>query len=1096
MKKKPDWNCSIPDGTFRKLNLIMKLTLLITILTVTQVFGSVYSQNARLTLNAEDKSMREVFKLIEQESNFRFFYNDEFNELNKQVSIDVTEMKIDDLLNSILNNSEVTYRILENNVIVITPVSEPLPQQVTVKGKITDASTGEPVAGANIVIEGTTNGTTSAADGTYSINVPGPQSVLIVSFIGMTTQHITVASQRVLDISLKSDLAMLEEVVVTGYGTQRKKDVTGAIAVISSRELDERPAMQFGNALEGKAAGIQVIRSSGQPQAGFSIKIRGTSSITSGSDPLYIVDGVQTYNVNEINPNDIESFTVLKDASSAAIYGSSGANGVVLITTKRGKNQKTQVNFSTSLMSSQAWKKLKVLNSSQFKDLALELGLPSIDWNYYNANTDWQNEIFRNALTQNYQMSVQGGNEKTDFYLSGSVINQQGIVLNNSVKRATFKVNLDHRVSNIFNVGTSIAYDRWTDVSVTENDRNGVITRVLDYVPIVGIWDKTNPDQYAVNPFIPDLENPVSTVYQPDQLYEHNRFHGNAFGELSILKSLKFKSLLGFEHSNGIFTSFQNPTQTSFGRSMDGIAAESHDEYNYWVSENTLNFNKGFGDHNLSVLAGFIASRESDRGLDIGSHGFGGSTAITTVTAGTVQNVPQVSIYDKSHAAFIGRLNYSYRDKYLLTSNFRADGSGQFSSANRWGYFPSFSAGWRISNESFFENVKVVNDLKLRAGWGVVGNDRANPYAWYGLVDPALYITGGSIINAYVPSTLENRALKWEKTGQFNIGIDASVLDNRITVNADYYKKKTTDLLLYVPVPASVGIPGNVALQNAGSLDNRGFEFQVSSRNIVKGALTWNTDFNINFNRNKVLNIVGTVIHSGAINPAGTTYNLSIVREGSPLGLFYGYISDGVDPATGMIKYRDLDNSSDITDADKTVIGNANPDFTYGLTNSLAYKNFTLDIFLQGVQGNDIFDATRILTESMRLGMNQSAAVLNRWKAPGDITDVPRAIKDDVTNSEPSTRYIENGSYLRVKSLTLAYNLPKPVLERLRINRFQIYVTAENLITFTKYSGFDPEVSAFNASNQDNTSKNTAPGVDYGTYPQSRDFIIGLNVTF
>lgn len=1074
----------------------MKLTFLITFLTVIHVYGSVYSQNTRLSLSVEDKSMREVFKLIEHESNFRFFYNDEFNELNKKVYLDVSNEKIDDILTAILDNSEVTYRILENNIVVITPVSEPLLQQATVKGKVTDGVTGEPLPGVNVVVAGTTVGTISGVDGNYIINVPGPQSVLIFSFVGMITERIIVGSQKEIDVSLKSDIARLEEVVVTGYGTQKKKDVTGAIAVISSKELDSRPAMQFGNALEGKAAGIQVIRPSGQPQAGFSIKIRGTSSITSGSDPLYIVDGVQTYNVHEINPNDIESFTVLKDASSAAIYGSSGANGVVLITTKRGRNQKAQVNFNASVMTSQAWKRLKVLNSTQFKDLALELGLPSIDWNYYNANTNWQDLIFRNALTQNYQMSVLGGSEKTDFYISGSVVNQEGIVLNNSVKRATFKINLDHTVSDMFKVGTSIAYDRWSDISVTENDRNGVITRILNYVPIIGIWNKQYPAQYAVNPFIPDLENPVSTVYQPDQRYGHNRFHGNAYGELGILKNLKFRSLLGFEHSNGIFTSFQNPTQTSYGRSMDGLASESHDDYNYWVSENTLSFNQKVGEHDFSLLGGFIASREGERSLDISSRGFGGSTAITTVTAGKVQSVPSIRIYEKSHAAFIGRLNYTYKDKYLLTSNFRADGSGQFSSANRWGYFPSFSVGWRISKESFLENVKAVSDLKLRAGWGIVGNDRADPYAWYGLVDPAFYITGGSVVNAYVPGTLENSALKWEKTAQYNIGLDIAFLEGRIALNADYYNKKTTDLLLYVPVPASVGIPGNTALQNAGSLNNRGFEFQISSRNISRNNFSWNTDFNINFNKNKVLNIVGTVIHSGAINPAGTTYHLSIVKEGSPLGLFYGYVSDGVDPNTGMIKYRDIDGDSEITDNDMTIIGDANPDFTYGLTNSFRYKNFTLDIFLQGVQGNDIFNATRILTESMRLGINQSEDVTRRWKNPGDVTDIPKALRNDVTNSQPSTRFIENGSYLRVKSLTLAYNLPKPVLDKIKLNRLQIYLTSENLLTLTGYSGFDPEVSAFNASTQDNTSRNAAPGVDYGTYPQSRDFIIGLNVTF
>jgi TonB-linked SusC/RagA family outer membrane protein len=978
-------------------------------------------------------------------------------------------------------------------------------QNITVKGLVKDAG-GSTLPGVNVVVKNTTSGNSTDINGNYSILVPA-DGTIVFSFVGFETQEVAVGGRTTIHITLQESIKSLSEVVVIGYGTQMKKDVTGAVAVISSKELEDRPNTQFGYSLEGKAAGVQVIRSSGQPQAGFSIKVRGTSSITSGSEPLYIVDGVQTYNTNEINPADIESFTVLKDASSAAIYGSSGSNGVILITTKRGKNQKTKVDFNTSLMTSKAWKKMSVLNSSEFKDLATELGLQEIDWDVYNANTNWQDEIFRNAITKNYQLSVTGGNENTNYYISGSLVNQEGIVLNNSVDRATFKVNLDHKASEFFKVGTSLSYDKWSDVSVSENNRNGVITRLLTAVPIIGIWDKENPDQYAVNPFIPDLENPYSTVYQPDQVYNHNRFHGNVFGEVSLLPNLKFKSLLGLEHSNGIYTSFQNPTQTSYGRSMDGLASESDSEFNYWVAENTLNYTQKVDQHDFSLLAGFVASKENARSVDISSHGFGGSTAITTVTAGTVQGVPQVSIYDKSHAAFIARLNYAFSDKYLLTSNFRADGSGQFSSDNRWGYFPSFSAGWRISSESFFKNVKNINDLKLRVGWGLVGNDNANPYAWYGLVSPAAYIFGGGVVNAYLPNTLENSALRWEKTAQFNVGLDIAFLDNRITFTTDYYNKKTSDLLLYVPIPASVGIPGNTALQNAGSLQNKGFEFQIGSRNIVNGDFKWNTDFNISFNKSEVLDIVGTTIHSGAINPAGTTYNLTYVKEGLPLGSFYGLISDGVDPATGNIIYRDingLDEAGNLTgqpdgaidDSDKTVIGNANPDFIYGLSNSLSYKNFTLDVFIQGVQGNDIFNATKILSESMRLGMNQSAAVVDRWKNPGDITDIPRAIKDDVSNSEVSSRYIENGSYLRLKSVTLGYSLPKSVISKLRISRLMVYVTSENLLTFTKYSGFDPEVSAFSASNQDNTSKNTAPGVDFGTYPQSRDFVFGLNVTF
>jgi TonB-linked SusC/RagA family outer membrane protein len=1082
----------------------MKLTTILVFVSMLQVSAIGFSQNQKVSVSLNKATLKELFSTIEKQTNFKFLYRDDILE-NIQVSMTETDLRVDDLLAKAFQNSRNTFKIIENNLIVIAAKDNIQKQKVT--GIVTDASNGDPIIGANVLVEGTTIGVVTDINGKFSLEIPKSDAVLVVSFLGYNSDRISVNGQTVLDIKLIPDIKKLDEVVVIGYGSQKKKDVTGAVAIISSKELEDRPNSQFGYSLEGKAAGVQVIRSSGQPQAGFSIKIRGTSSITSGSEPLYIVDGVQTYDTNEINPADIESFTVLKDASSAAIYGSSGSNGVVLITTKRGKNQKTKVEFNTSVMTSQAWKKMKVLNSAQFKALATELGLSSIDWSYYNADTNWQDEIFRNALTQNYQLSVTGGNDKTNYYISGSTVNQQGIVLNNSVKRATFKINLDHKVSDFFKVGTSLSYDQWTDVSVTENDRNGVITRLLTTVPIIGIWDKQSPDQYAVNPYIPDLENPYSTVYQPDQKFNHNRFHGNAFGELSLLPNLKFKSLLGVEHSNGIYTSFQNPTQTSYGRSMDGLANETDNEYNYWVSENTLNFTKKISDHDFALLAGFVTSKESSRAVSIGSHGFGGSTAITTVTPGTVQSVPQVSIYAKSHAAFIGRLNYSYKEKYLLTSNFRADGSGQFSSKNRWGYFPSFSAGWRISNEDFFRDVKVVNDLKIRAGWGIVGNDNANPYAWFGLVNPAAYVIGGSAVNAYAPNTLENNSLRWEKTAQFNVGLDIGLLDNRISIITDYYKKKTTDLLLYVPIPASVGVPGNTALQNAGSLQNQGFEFQINSKNYVGDKFKWSTDFNINFNRSKVLDIVGTTIHSGAINPAGTTYNLTLVKAGLPLGSFYGYISDGVDPATGNIKYRDIDGADangkltgkpdgKIDDSDKTIIGNANPKFTYGLSNSFSYKDFSLDIFLQGVQGNDVFNATKILTESMRLGMNQSANVLNRWEKPGDITDVPKAIKDDVTNSEVSSRYIENGSYLRVKSVTLGYNLPKSLIEKLKISRIMVYVTAENLLTLTKYSGFDPEVSAFSSKGQDNTSRNTSLGVDYGTYPQSRDFVLGLNITF
>lgn len=969
-----------------------------------------------------------------------------------------------------------------------------LAQNSTIKGTVR-SNDGTTMPGVSVVLKGTTTGTTTNIDGKYSVSAP-LNSTLIFSFIGFETTEVQVDGKTQVDVTLNQIASNLSEVVVVGYGSQQKKDLTGAVAVVSSKDLKDRPNTQFGYSLEGKAAGVQVIRSSGQPQAGFTMRIRGTSSITSGSDPLYIIDGVQTYNTSDINPSDIESFTVLKDASSAAIYGSSGANGVVLITTKRGKAQKLKLDFNTSLTLSKAWKEMKVLNGSQFKDLAIEMGETTDQafWDKYNANTNWQKETFRNALSQNYQLSATGGTKKTSYYFSGSWVDQNGIVLNNSVKRATFKANVDQQVNKVLKIGTSLSYDHWKDVDVSENNRNGVITRLYTSIPNIGIRDLDNPLMYARSPFINDLENPVSTVYQPVHSYINDRLHGNAYAEAEVIDGLKLKTLFGFEQTNGIYTSFQDSVQTKYGKTMKGLATGNTYNYKYWVSENTANYTKKINDHNITALAGYIVSRETTDNLYKSSHDFSrASNGNTEVGSGAVQSLPSPYFVRKSHMSYIGRINYSYRDKYFITSNFRADGSGQFSAQNRWGYFPSFSSGWRISQEEFLKKSAVISDLKIRVGWGIVGNDRAAPYAWYGLVDTISnkYLIGGETHTAFTPSTLENQDLRWEKTSQLDIGVDLAFLDNRISLTADYYYKKTTDILLEVPQPTSVGY--STALQNAGSLENKGFEFQVSSRNIVSSDFRWNTDFNISFNKNKVLSIIGTTIHSGGINPAGDEFNTAVVQEGKSLGSFYGKISQGVDPATGDIKFmKTADGSADSVG----IIGNANPKFIYGLTNSFAYKNFTLDIFLQGVQGNQIMNATRILTESMALTMNQSATVLNRWHTPGDITDMPRVTPNDWANSNPSTRYLENGSYLRVKSLTLGYTIDPSVLTRLKITRCMVYFTAENLLTFTKYSGFDPEVSAFSGSGQDATNQNTAPGVDFGTYPQSRDFVLGVKISF
>ena len=547
--------------------------------------------------------------------------------------------------------------------------------------------------------------------------------------------------------------------------------------------------------------------------------------------------------------------------------------------------------------------------------------------------------------------------------------------------------------------------------------------------------------------------------------------------------------MFGYEQYNSVYNYYADPYKTTSGRGFKGQAELSNSSNQYWISENTLNFAKSFNKHSITAVAGFIASKTTSSTSDIRTHNFA-NPVITTVNGGSIIDGATGTTVETSTTSFVSRITYEYAEKYLLEANYRADASSVFGPQSRWGYFPSFSAGWRISKENFFQDITAINDLKLRGSWGIVGNSQIGPYAYLGTVAPSgSYVIGGNVVAGYLPVSLENRSLKWETTKQTDIGIDMAVLDSRILFTADYYYKKTTGLLLNSPVPASSGYTS--ALKNIGDLQNKGTEFQLTTKNLV-GNFKWNSDFNISFNRNKILNIAGGVINDGPIDERGNT---SIAKAGVPLGTFYGYVSKGVDPNTGNIIYQMSDTTQGLELSDQTIIGNANPKFIYGFTNDFSYKNWSLTVFIQGVQGNDILNATRIFTEGMWEPRNQSAVVLQRWTTPGQITNVPREDLnnpngDPHDNSLISSRYVENGSYLRIKSLSLAYNLPAQFLNKLKISRLRLYATAENLLTFTKYSGFDPEVSAFGSSS------NVAPGVDFGTYPQTRDIIFGLSVTF
>jgi len=961
-----------------------------------------------------------------------------------------------------------------------------LAQETTLKGKVIDDS-GQPIPGVTIILKGTTQGTSTDFDGFYELSTSiGSESILVFSYVGLKTIEEKINGRTTINVTMEESAEALEEIVVIGYGAQQKKDITGSVSLVKSEVLEQRSNAQIGSLLQGQATGVEVLANSGKPSAGLSIRIRGTNSIASGSEPLYVVDGVPTTDTRSINPADIDAISVLKDASSAAIYGAQGANGVVLITTKRGTTEKAKFTFDTYLGISQVWNTLPVLNGEQYRDLMTELG-QTTDWDRFNSNTDWQQEIFQNGISNNYQLAMSGRNSGSNYYVSAGYTNQEGVVRSSELERFNFKINFDQEVNDWLKVGTRIAYTQYKDVDVNDNNavnQGGVLLGALTTPSVIGVFNEDG--SFTSNPF-QNWENPLASTDGLDREFNSQRFLGNLYFELNFLKNFKFKTNFGIDNSNGVFDSFLDPFRTGFGSALGGRAINNTNKSSYYIIENTLTYNNEINNHKIEALMGSVNQKNKFENSAIETRNFA-SASVTTPNGGSEIFNATADKAEKSNSSFLGRLNYSYDDKYLVTANFRADGSSVFGPNKRWGYFPSFSLGWRISKESFLKNSEVLSDMKLRAGWGIVGNDQIVNYAYFGRVGSgANYPIGGIIQPGTFPSSIENLELKWEESNQTNVGIDVSLLNNKINLTADAYIKRTKDLLYNAPLPNATGFTS--AIQNIGELENKGIEFSVSSENINNENFKWDSNFNISFNRNEILSLVDSDVLEGAI--AGGRGEAALIREGEPLGVLFGYVYGGVDPQTGDAYYIDRNGESTFspTADDRIIIGDANPDFTYSATNNFKYKNFNLMIYLQGSYGNDMLNATRIETEGLLDPKNQSLAVLDRWRQPGDITTIPRATFGNSDNSRVSTRFIEDASYLRVKAVTFGYSFSKTALEKMNISALRLYVTGENLLTFTNYSGFDPEVNAFGGSN-------TVRGIDFGTYPQARTTLFGLSVTF
>lgn len=961
-------------------------------------------------------------------------------------------------------------------------------KNIKVTGTV-NSKDGQPIVGATVRVKGENVGTVTDLDGRFTIDVP-EGSTLIISSIGYATLEVVASAN--LTIVLEEDTQVLDQVVVVGYGSQSKKNITGSISSVNADEFADRPVFSTAQAIQGKAAGVQVTQPSGKPGTEFSIRIRGTNSVNANNDPLYVIDGVPTTDTRGLNTNDIESIQILKDAASASIYGARASNGVVLITTKKGTAGKSTTSFSTYWGFTRLAKDVKVLDGQQYIQYMQDRGETiSSD----NANTDWQKETFGTGINQNYQLAFSGGSEQARYYLSLGYLGDKGMVNPASFKRYSARLNINSKVNNWLNVGSHLNFFRTGTYNAGDNassGRGGIILSALNSPPNLGIYDTNNPKQFSTNPYQASWETPLSYMSRED-INNNNRLLGNVFAEILLFRDLKFRTNLGADISNGVYEFYVDPVRTVYGRQNHGISNLAKWEYMSLLSENTLTYTKNFGLNSLTALAGFSVQDNNYGHGYINTKDLPDEPVKTTNAGNQIEGAGNTKTTSALVSQF-GRIMYDFDSKYLVTAAVRRDGSSKLAAGNRWDIFPSFSAGWRLSQEEFFKNIHVINDLKIRGGWGQTGNQEGlSDFAAYGLLGFSRITPGNVLIGPGIRRlSIANPDLTWEKTTQTNIGFDLTTLNNRLTLTADLYWKKTDGLIMSIPLPSSVGVE-QPFVRNDGQLINRGVEFTVSGQNIKNEKLSWTTDFNISFNKNEVtkLELQKVYDYAGIYSNGQSAIRMT---EGRPLGSFFGYISEGVDPESGNIIYRDIDGNGIITPDDRTFIGQAAPDFIYGMTNNLSFMGFDLSIFIQGVQGNEIFNATRMDLEGMFDSKNQSVNVLDRWKKPGDIAQLPKANDagdGNLDNIHNSTRFVEDGSFLRFKAVTLAYNFPQRILSDVKIQNLSIYATAQNLWTITKYSGFDPEVNAYGVN-----SRGTEFGVDYGTYPQTRQIIFGLNITF
>lgn len=972
-------------------------------------------------------------------------------------------------------------------------------QQITVQGVVKD-QTGETVIGASVMEKGTTNGTITGIDGDFSLNM-SPNATLVVSFVGYKTQEVQVKGQKQLQVVLSEDAEMLDEVVVIGYGTMKKSDLTGAVSSIGNKDIKDSPVSNLGQAIQGKISGVQIV-DAGKPGDNVSIKIRGLGSINN-CDPLVVIDGVPTdLGLSSLNMADVERLDVLKDASATAIYGSRGANGVVMITTKRGTEGKGKLAVSANYSFQNATNVPSLLNAAQYAELSNDMMVnsgrnPNPEWanpSELGAGTDWMDELLRTGVMQNYTVSYSGGNEKSHYYVSGGFLDQSGIVKSVNYRRFTFQSNSDAQVLKWLKFSNNITFSADTKKSGSYNI--GDALKALPIYPVKnedGSW--SGPD--GNSEWYGSTRNPIGPTELNKSQTDGYNFLANLTAELTFTKWLKFKSTFGYDAKFWFIDNFTpkynwKPTPTE-----ETSRYKSDNKSFTYLWDNYFLFDHTFAEkHRVGLMAGMSAQWNTNDYLNAQKNVF------------MFDNVHEMDNGEEMYAiggnetewallSYMARVNYSYEDRYLLTATIRRDGSSRFGKKHRWGTFPSVSVAWRASQEKWFPKNDYINDLKVRAGYGVTGSQASvGNYSYLASYNTSVYPFGISSGNqtALVSSTLANPYIHWEEVAQTNIGFDASLFNSRVMFSFDAYLKETRDMLVKASIPITSGFEDTTTTYtNAGKVRNQGIEMSLHTINLT-GELGWETNLTATYNKNKIKDLNSDVPYY--INQINNSY-VTMLAKDYPINVFYGYVTDGifqnqsevnthaVQPGAepGDIRFKDLNNDGVINDSDRTVIGNPNPSWLFSMNNSLSYKGFELSVFLQGIAGNKIYNANNIDNTGMAAAYNQTTDVLKRWQGEGTSNSMPRAVFGDPNqNTRVSDRFVENGSYLRLKNITLSYTFPKQWLQKAQIENARLSLSCENVATITGYSGFDPEVGI--------------NGIDQNRYPISRTFSLGLNFNF